>query len=163
VKNKIPIFLKIVCVLSIIGSSFLTALNYSMYTSPGDIAELRENMLKETEKSVRLMTAGNNQEKIEKRLANLKKDVEQNITTAKFKLHSMYRIIGNFLTLLGAMFMLKTKKLGFHLYLAGTLFSVITGFYAFGLGTIGWSFNITYIFAGLIFIPIYLKSLKHLG
>jgi len=151
-----PRFHKLFCYLSILGASYLTALNFSSYTIAEEAERMHNEIIKGVELSFGRMTLPQQEEAIEL----LKEDLDNNLTSQKYKSHSLFRIIGNFFKLLGVMMLLRLRKLGFHLFLAGSIFIIITGFITMGTGPIGWSFNMFYIIAGLIFNLFYYSNYK---
>ncbi len=138
-------------------------MNYVMYSTPEQISTMRQDILVQLEHSIEDMENDSNTEELDGFFDKVTEDVETHLTESRYKQHSLYRMLGNFLTLIGAMFMFRARKLGFHLYIGGSILSIVFGFVAFGFGMIGWAFNILYIFAALLFGFIYFKSLKYLN
>ena len=62
-----------------------------------------------------------------------------------YQKHSLYRMVGCFIVLLGLVLLRNLKSIGYHLLVAGLIFTLFTGFYTFGLGVFGWLFNLYYM------------------
>ena len=157
--EAIPKWFRIMCYLSVLGSSYLASLNFSSYYNANEADKMREEVSREIE--IRFSNLGNvSEEEGDRMFEMVQSDIETNLTVPKYKKHSLFRIIGNLATMLGALLMLRLKRFGYHLYVAGTLFLVFTGFAAIGLGIIGWTFNLFYIFTGIGFTIFYSYNRK---
>ncbi len=78
--------------------------------------------------------------------------------------HSLFSLISNILTFLGASLMLRLKRNGFRLYLFGTILGSITPLLVFGTtNLLGLAYAIYAGFFGLLFIILYASKLKYLN
>ena len=152
-----PKWLKIICYLSILGSSYLISLNFSSYTNANEVDNMRTEIMREIEIRFSTALATASADEKEEMIASFNADLDQNLTVPKYKRHSLFRIVGNFITLFGALLMIRLRKMGYHLYVAGTLFLVFTGFSSMGFGLMGWTFNLFYILVGLVFSLFYTR------
>lgn len=153
--QALPKFFKIICYLSVLGSSYLASLNFSSYYNANEADEMQRQISREIEMRFTQSLIGVSEEEAEKSLKWVQADLEQNLTVPKYKKHSLFRIIGNLITMIGAYLMLRIRSMGYHLYVAGTVFLIISGFTSLGFSLMGWSFNMFYIFAGIAFTIFY--------
>lgn len=127
--------------------AFFLASNLTSYQNPAQINKLRENLLTDLENRMegmqKLEGASELQEMYEV-------DIENTLTERNFKRASMFRFIGLIVVLFGVFVLRKKRSIGLHLFLAGMLFVVVTGFYSYGLGIVGWALNIGYIVFTLV-------------
>ncbi len=142
--------------------SFFMALNISSFQDPSMVNELRENLIQNVELQLSNLPKNQKKENDYVRDAFLQ-DLKENLVEPKYKLRSLYGIIGNIIILLGVVFIRRGSKLGLHFFISGTIFIVLTGFYALGAGITGWSFNLMYIILGIIFTPYFYYNLKKIG
>jgi hypothetical protein len=78
--------------------------------------------------------------------------------------HSLFSLISNVLTFLGASLMLRLKRNGFRLYFFGTVLGVVTPLLVFGTtNLLGLAYSVYAGFFGLIFTILYASKLKYLN
>ena len=87
------------------------------------------------------------------KVQDLLRSTELANTSLNMRDHSLFSLISNILTLIGASFMLRLKKNGFRFYLLGTVLGVITPLLVFGsTNLLGLAYAIYAGFFGLIFV-----------
>ena len=85
-------------------------------------------------------------------------------TTSNMRDHSLFSLISNILTLIGASLMLRLKRNGFRLYLLGTILGIVTPLLVFGTSNLlGIGFAFYAGFFGLLFTILYATKLKYLN
>ncbi|MGB0849876.1 MAG: hypothetical protein ACPGTP_01405 [Bacteroidia bacterium] len=122
--------------------AFFLASNLTSYQNPSQINELRETLLTDFENRMDDMQELEGAAELQERYVV---SIEKSLTEGNYKRASMYRFIGFIVVLFGVFVLRKKKSIGLHLFLAGMLFVVITGFYSYGMGIVGWALNIGYI------------------
>lgn len=144
----------VLTVFTMIVTSFLLVANWSFYRSPMDLAEFRESMLSELERQYEITGSVPEEEK-EETLNKIHDDIDRHLTLSRFASHSLYRVIGNLLVLIGALLFRRMPQNGFRIMLVGSILTIATGFIFFGTSFIGWSFNLFYILSASIVMPIF--------
>ncbi len=135
--------------------AFLVAANFGTYHKPEEANLMKKQLLSELEKKSGEL---NSTDPGLEFFRSFQSSIELSLTPQNYKMHSLYRIIGCFISLLGIVMLRRKKALGLHLVIAGIIFVVFTGFYVFGFTLIGWVFNILYIlFGGLVSLYYYSK------
>ena len=122
--------------------AFFLATNLTSYQNPGQINEIREVMLEDLENRMESME---NIEGSSELLTKYIASIEYSLTELKFKKASLYRFIGFIVVLFGVFVLRRKRSIGLHLFIGGMLFVIITGFYVYGLGIVGWALNFGYI------------------
>jgi hypothetical protein len=160
--QSLPKIFKVFCYLSVLGSSYLASLNFSSYYNANEVDVMQKEISREIEMRFSQSLNGISEQDADKTLEMVQTDLEQNLTVPKYKKHSLFRIVGNLITMIGAYMMLRLRSFGYHLYIAGTVFLIITGFTSLGFSLMGWSFNMFYILVGFGFGIFYTINRKWL-
>ena len=85
-------------------------------------------------------------------------------TSSNMRDHSLFALISNVLTFIGASLMLRLKRNGFRIYLFGTLLGIVTPLLVFGTSNLlGLAYTIFAGFFGLLFTILYASKLKSLN
>jgi hypothetical protein len=88
-------------------------------------------------------------------------DVYNANTNSNMRDYSFFNAVCNLLTLIGAIWMLKLRKIGFKLYLLGILISFISPLLVFGIDNLlGQAFSVYYALSGGLFLLLYAFKLK---
>ena len=124
--------------------AFMMVSNYGGYSQPEEVVQLREGMIAQLQSEA----AKNNDEESLSAIDFITAEAELVLVPDIYQKHSLYRMVGSFIVLLGLMLLRNLKSIGFHLLVAGMLFLVFTGFYSFGFGIFGWLFNLYYMTLG---------------
>lgn len=96
-------------------------------------------------------------------LETFKADIEARFVEQSYKKMSLLNLLGNFCTLVGAMFMWRGRRFGFHIYTAGNLVIIGSAFVIYGFGFTAGILSAMPILFALIFISLYALNLKHLS
>jgi hypothetical protein len=133
--------------------AYLLVINYSGYTQPDTVVLQREGIITQLETE-----AAKQKNDTETRDATdyIKAEAQMVLVPDLYQKHSMYRMVGCLITLIGVVLLRNLKSLGFHLLSAGTIFLIFTGFYSFGFGIFGWLFNLLYLAIGLFSVLYYM-------
>lgn len=149
-----PALLTVLCVLTFIGSGLSLMGNLmSMFISPF-MDFFDPSMFDEA-----FSHLGNNPgDKLVEEMLNIAILAMDNIVTI-----SLLKFIFSALSIVGAIYMFKLKKLGFYLYIAAQV-----GFLAIGPIILGWNLfvSISIFFSGffsILFIALYAINLKHMS
>lgn len=169
-----PTLLKVLCVLTFIGSSWLILTNIWAYATAGKTAQMISNIKNRaennsTKKMDSLHTASND---------SLKTNVEQKkgfffrekmmssfskiMTEENIRKTAVGTIISALLTLTGALLMWYFKRSGFFLYVAGTLLGLLVPFFLYGINLMSMGVSFFSGFFGLVFIALYALNIKSL-
>lgn len=156
-----PLFLRILCYLTIFGSS------YMLISSISALANLDQTVLVMSESMARIEelfgSAMQNQEAGAKKLEQIMDDIRSGNNRSNMRDHHVFTLICNILTLVGANFMLRRKRTGFRLYLLGTVLGVVTPLLVFGTGNfLGFAYALTGAIFGGLFVLLYALKIKHM-
>lgn len=135
--------------LALLITSFLVAVNVTAYQHPDEAIAFKEKLFLELDKQAE---RNRHLDGVEETILSFKASIECSLTEGNYRLHSLFRIIGCIVAVIGVSFLRSRKELGLHLFSAGMLFAIFTGFYAFGFSIIGLSFNVVYF---LFFLTIF--------
>ena len=119
--------------------AFLMASNFGSYHQPAEVHVMRDGLLAELDKQAIQNPI------VQEATDRYKNNIETSLTEPRYKQHSLFRIIGNFILLLGVVLLRHQKMIGLHLFIAGSIFIFFTGFYTLWFGIIGWVFNLFYM------------------
>ena len=151
-----PLFLKVLCILTFIGSGYAIINSAFTYFKANDIANI---MVEATDKM--------NKEQKKERSAeskNIVANVTNNLTEMTNPVNLRKAAIGSFITsilcLIGALLMWKLRRPGFYIYTLGTILSIIIPFYMFGSNLITNLSGGFMGFIGILFVIFYAMNLK---
>ncbi len=146
-------------------SSSFVGLSGPTYNEDGDenpelSTELRKTLVTSLEETARYYKEDSySRELIDSWALN----VENQLTSFRYKRANLFWLVGSICTLLGSMFMWFLRRIGFHFYLSGTLVIILSTFVIFGFGFTGWMFSLVHIVVGGVFTILYAINLKHLN
>jgi hypothetical protein len=128
--------------------SLLTVNNFSSYSSSGEIDKAKKSIIEslEVEKD-----KNESDELFGKVIDSYIEDINVSLTEIRFRQHSLFRIIGCLVALIGVVLLRLRKTLGLHFFVAGMIFCLFTGFFTLGIGIIGWLLNALYFIILLAF------------
>jgi hypothetical protein len=156
--KKRTTFIKVLCILTFIGSSYgLLSGVYSYFTA--------EKTAQDTQKAANIFntkkppanTADKKGDAIAKNIMNTLADA---FTPENVRKLSISEIIGALLCLSGALLMWRINKKGYFLYVAGVLLGIIIPFVLFGNNIMGIIMSVISGFVGLVFCILYGVNLK---
>ncbi len=156
--KKRTTFIKVLCILTFIGSSYgLLSGVYSYFTA--------EKTAQDTQKAANIFNAkkqpANDADKKGDAIAkNILNTLADSFTPENIRKLSISEIIGALLCLAGALLMWRINKKGYILYVAGVLLGIIIPFVLFGNNIMGIIMSVVSGFVGLVFCILYGVNLK---
>jgi hypothetical protein len=154
-------FLTILCVLSLIGSTLLVVTGINQYRE-ADLtsALIRQQMDKG---NVRVTVKGEDAENTE-RARQVMKEASNMVSPEKIKEYALGIVITNILTLFGAFMMFRLKKIGFWIYVVGTLAFAAVPFWVYGLSNpLAYGMVMFFALIGVVFVLLYARNLKYMS
>ncbi len=154
-------FLTILCVLSLIGSTLLVVTGINQYRE-ADLtsALIRQQMDKG---NVRVTVKGEDAENTE-RARQVMKEASNMVSPEKIKEYALGIMITNILTLFGAFMMFRLKKIGFWIYVVGTLAFAAVPFWVYGLSNpLAYGMVMCFALIGVVFVLLYARNLKYMS
>lgn len=155
-----PTFLKVLCILTFIGSGYLIISNTIAYFNADTIA----NVMVSTKTKMNDDLNQNMKKNKDPEGTALGTKVMGNITAMmnpdNLRKSALGNIIASIFCLLGAILMWRLNRTGFYLYVLGTIVGVIIPFYVFGnnfLTALSVGFT---AFIGVLFVIFYAMNLK---
>ena len=157
-----PQFLKILCILTFIGSSWLICSNIVQYFN----ADATSRMLVQVRTKDSLNLNGNAPRKNRPPLfvLNMLRSGQKAMTPENIRKTSASKIVTGIFCLFGGIMMWKLRRKGYYFYIAGVILEIATPFYLFGNNSFVILSSIFTAFFGLLFIIFYgmnLKSMKY--
>lgn len=155
-------FLTILCVLSLIGSTLLVVTGINQYRE-ADLtsALIRQQMEKG---KVRVSVEGEDGGKDMERAEEVMKQASQMVSPEKIKEYALGSMVTNLLTLFGAFMMFRLKKIGFWIYLLGTVAFAAVPFWVYGLGNpLAYGMGMLFAGVGVVFVLLYARNLKYMS
>ncbi|TAH05036.1 MAG: hypothetical protein EAZ17_01510 [Sphingobacteriales bacterium] len=154
-------FLTILCVLSLIGSTFLVVTGINQYRE----ADLTSALIRQQ------MDKGNVKVNLDKgkgddaeRARKVMQEATNMISPEKIKKYALGSIITSLLTLSGAFMMFRLKKIGFWTYVVGTLAFAAVPFWVYGLNNpLAYGMGMFFAGVGLVFVVLYARNLKFMN
>jgi hypothetical protein len=156
--KKRTTFIKVLCILTFIGSSYgLLSGAYSYFTA--------EQTAKDTRKVANTFntnkeTVSNDDKKGQAIAKNILNTMAESFTPENVRKLSISEMISALLCLSGAFLMWRINKKGYALYVAGVLLGIVVPFLLFGNNIMGIVMSIVSGFIGLVFCILYGVNLK---
>lgn len=158
--KKRPDFLTILCVLTFIGSTWGIFSGLTNYNNADVMAEMSRQMIEQQKEEAmdKATTAG--QRSFMEKMFSGANDL---MDTVKVKQNSLFSIMSNILTLVGAVLMFRLKKTGFGIYVLGIGVFIAAPLVIFGPANIFGLF-MTFLLGivGVVFVILYGLNLKHM-
>lgn len=153
-----PMFLKVLCILTFIGSGYAIISSAAAYVNADKIAvEMVNAQAKMNDKIQNKKTSDPGGNAFATKLVNNMAVMANPVNLRK---SSIGNIIASVICLLGALLMWRLRKPGFYLYVLGTIIGIAVPFYVFG----GNSFTALSVgfsgFIGILFVIFYAMNLK---
>jgi len=148
VKNT---FLLVICILTFIGSGFGVLGSIFSFATADTVSAINS---KNVERMETQQTPGF--------IKSLFQAAAENMTPDKIKESALAKLVSCLLTLFGAIMMLKLKKSGFYLYVAGILIFIMLPIYIVG-GFIGMAGTMFDAIIGIAFVIMYAVNLKYMN
>jgi hypothetical protein len=158
--KKRPDFLTILCVLSFIGSTFGILSGLADFNNADVKAELSRQMIEEQkEKAMDKAVTADQKSFMEKMFSG----ANELMDTVKVKQNSLFSIMSNILTLVGAVLMFRLKRTGFGIYVLGIGVFIAAPLVIFGPSNI-FGLMMTFLLGliGVLFVILYWLNIKHM-
>lgn len=155
-----PKSLTILCYLTIFASLYMILTSFEGIAAPQELAKRMEEVLVEYDKMV---STANADPKTTEAFDKAMSGISLAITSSNMRDYSIFTLIFNVLTLLGAWMMLRLKKNGFRLYLLGNLIAVASSALVFGIDNwLGLAYTFYHSVSGAVFILLYALKMKYM-
>lgn len=156
-----PTLLTILCYLTLFSSSLSIMQAFTTMGNPEQESIAFRKKFQEMQ--VQFEDAFKRDPKTADQVIAMFEQVDEANTSSNLRDNSIFSLISNLLTLIGAMLMLRLKRTGFKFYVLGTLIGIVSPMVVFGgANLLGLSFAIYLTIIGAIFIPMYAFKLKHM-
>jgi hypothetical protein len=162
-----PTLLKVLCILTFIGSSWLILTQLWSYSTASKTAQMISSI-----RNVSQNDSANKDSSVQQQHATHKEgfflgkkmmmSVSKMLTVENIRKTAIGTIMSAILTLIGAILMWRFKRSGFYLYIAGTVIGLSVPFYLYGANTMSVGISFFSGFFGLIFIALYALNIKSL-
>jgi len=157
-----PKFLTILCYLTMFASSWIMINSLTALMNPEQVSIAFSKELQKIE--VQFEEMFKQDPVASDRVQDLIRATAIANSSSNMRDHSLFSLISNILTFLGASLMLRLKRNGFRLYLFGTILGAITPLLVFGTTNLLGLVCAFYAgFFGLLFIILYASKLKYLN
>ncbi|HEV8080539.1 MAG TPA: hypothetical protein VGP43_07500 [Chitinophagaceae bacterium] len=154
-----PVFLKVLCILTFIGSGYGIINGVVTYFKANDIskfvtevkAEMKNKISKKkkTNDTISVSFAG-----------NVVNNMSAMATPDNLRKMAIGTVISSILCLLGAILMWNLRKVGFYIYVIGTILIIVLPFYLFGINFLTNLSVGAQGFIGIIFVIFYAMNIK---
>ena len=154
IRPQRPVFLKVLCILTFIGSGYGMISNTISYFNATEMSKIAAEAMQEVDKkkdkdpeSVNLLNKIKDNASVMATPENIRKAAMGNIITSAF-------------CLLGAVLMWNLRRTGFYIYTLATVISIILPFYLFGSNFLTNLSGGILGFIGILFIIFYAMNIK---
>jgi hypothetical protein len=157
-----PRLLTVLCYLTMFASSWVMINSFTALINPEQVSLAFSKELQKIEVQFEQMFK---QDPVaSERVQELVQATALSNSSSNMRDHSLFSLISNVLTLMGASLMLRLKRNGFRIYLFGTVLGVVTPLLVFGTtNLLGLAYSIYAGFFGLLFTILYASKLKYLN
>ncbi len=158
--KKRPDFLTVLCVLTFIGSTLGILSGLTNYNNADVAAEATRQMIGEQKEKAldKSVTAGQ-----KSFLDKMFSGANEMMDTVKVKQNSLFSIMSNILTLVGALLMFRLKKTGFGVYVLGIAVFIAAPLVIYGPSNVFGLFMTFFLaFIGILFIILYRLNIKYM-
>ncbi len=153
-----PVFLKVLCILTFIGSGYGIINSAITYFKADDIANIVTQVKAKMDNDLHRKNA-RNPEKINF-LSNIMNSASVLSTPENLRKTAIGNCITSVLCLLGAVLMWNLRRTGFYIYTVGTIISILLPFYLFGSNFLT-NISAGFLgFIGILFIIFYAMNIK---
>lgn len=159
-KDLRPQFLKILCILTFIGSSMMLIKGVVDYTNAEFAARIIFHVSKD---SMQVDQQAPHSDKSNSFFKNMLRDVRKTMTPEKIRHEAIGTLLSSLLCLAGAILMWYLHKPGFFIYCLGVILGIAVPYYIFGNAPFVTLKAIPLAFIGIIFIIFYGMNLKSMN
>lgn len=155
-----PLFLKVLCILTFIGSGYGIINSAITYFKADDIAKIFTEAKSQVNEDIKRKNS-QNPEKVNF-VSKIMNNASEISTPENLRKTSIGNCITSMLCLIGALFMWRLRRIGFYIYVLGTIISIILPFYLFGSNFLT-NISAGFLgFIGLMFVIFYAMNIKSL-
>ncbi|HLO80940.1 MAG TPA: hypothetical protein VK166_08280 [Chitinophagaceae bacterium] len=159
--KKRPDFLTVLCVLTFIGSTWGIFSGLTNYNNADVMAEMSRQMIEEQKDKAMDKAVTADQKSFMNKMFS---GANELMDTVKVKQNSLFSIMSNLLTLIGAVLMFRLKRAGFGIYVLGIAVFIAAPLVIFGLSNIfGWLMTFVLGVIGILFIILYRLNIKYMN
>ncbi|HVZ95621.1 MAG TPA: hypothetical protein VG847_02020 [Chitinophagaceae bacterium] len=162
---KRPQFLTVLCILTFIGSSLFIFRNAMLYANADAVAGIFSKVKNSAEKNtMSRMDSANMRRRQERKIAfgNMMNSFSDMASAGSIRKNAIGTIISSVITLLGALVMWRLRRIGFFIYILGTLAGVAVPLVLFGASGNSIAMAIFSQFFGFLFIALYALNYRSL-
>lgn len=154
-----PTFLTILCILTFLGSGLGILSGIRDYFSAATNADLMQAYVEDVKEKL----ASSNSDEASSLGEEMLTGSSEVINKENLQKNAMFNVVASVFTFIGGFLMFQLKKLGFWVYILGTIISIAAPFAIFGSKNL-LSLGIAFIFAliGVLFVILYALNLKFL-
>ncbi len=159
IHSQRPVFLKVLCILSFIGSGYGIINGVVTYSKANDISTFVTEVKTEINNKISKKKKTNDTASVSF-AGNVVNNMSVMATPDNLRKMAIGTVISSILCLLGAILMWNLRRVGFYIYTLGTLVIIIYPFYLFGNNFLA---NISVgiqSFIGIIFVIFYAMNIK---
>ncbi|MBM3444142.1 MAG: hypothetical protein FJX83_04060 [Bacteroidetes bacterium] len=158
---SVPWFLRLLCYLTIFGSTYFMFSAISGLFSPEEVSKTMDQAMQSW--MTIFEPALKSDPKAEKDFEAILEDISFANSVSNIRDYSFFSLVANGLTMIGAFLMLRLRKNGFRLYLLGTLIGIISPLLVFGSDNfLGFSYAFMGAIMGILFGILYALKMKHM-
>jgi hypothetical protein len=157
-KPERPQFLKILCILTFIGSGYLVCSSLFNYINPNVAARIMVQV--KVKDSSNLRKDSLRKAKQPAFFREMLKNAQTIATPENIRKTSECKILTGCLCLFGAIWMWRLKRNGYYIYILGVVLEIATPFYLFGNNSLSIISTIGTAFFGVLFIIFYGMNIK---
>ncbi len=156
--------LTFLCILTFIGSGWTIISSTWAYSSASKTAQMISSVHQENINDSTFRQDSAREVNTQRRKSDfgfkMMATVSKMMTADNIRKNAIGAIISALFTLLGAIFMWNLKRIGFYLYILGTLIGIAVPFYLYGNNLMAVGLSSFSNFFGLLFIALYALNLK---
>lgn len=150
-----PTFLTVICILTFIGSGWGLIRAVQGYVTADTVAAVASEAMSKAEDKM-------DQQETPNFVKQMFSSMTDRMNPDNIRKSSIFSLISNLLTLIGAIMMWNLKKSGFYLYIGGIIVLAVAPMIVLGKGFLGAMSAAGIGFFGVIFIVMYAVNLKHM-
>lgn len=153
VKPKRTTFITVLCILTFLGSAYGIFTGLLTYSKGPEISRRQKEHMEKQKANPNAVKMDPNERKFEEGLTAM-------LDGKKIQQNAIASIIANVITFLGGFLMFRMNRIGFWIYVAGTIAGVVAPLLIFGQNSYAGLFSFGTGFIGLIFIVMYAFNLR---
>ncbi|MDB5221732.1 MAG: hypothetical protein JWN83_399 [Chitinophagaceae bacterium] len=154
-----PVFLKVLCILTFIGSGYGIINSAVTYFKADTISKIFVDAKIKTNEDLANKKNAGKPEKV-RLIGNIMNQASIMSTPENLRKAAIGNIITSMLCLFGAILMWNLRRMGFYIYTIGTIISIILPFYMFGSNFLTNISTGLLGFIGILFVIFYAMNLK---